>query len=141
MHEYRYLAVLEDDPDGGVNATFPDVPEAITFGRDRADALRSAADALGLALRGYLAVGLELPKAVADGHDMLSPHADDLLKIAFVDAFRQSNLSTEAFRDLSGMKPWQVEALLDPDHVDTIADLETALLVLGRRLRLVVEAA
>ena len=141
MHDYRYRAILADDPDGGILVTFPDVPEAITSGETRANALRAGAEALGLALRGYLAEDLMLPDAVAVGADMVSPHADDLLKIAFVETFRRSNLSTETFRDLSGLKPWQVEALLDPDHADSVADLETALAVLGQRLRLVVEAA
>ena len=141
MHDYRYLAILTDDPDGGVNATFPDVPEAITFGGDRAETLRAAAEALGLALRGYMAVGRELPECAAKGDIMVSPHADDLLKIAFIEEFRRAGLSKEVFRDLSGLKSWQLDALLEPDHSDTVADLENALAVLGRKLRLVVEAA
>lgn len=141
MHDYRYLVVLTDDPDGAVNATFPDVPEAITYGEDRPNALRSASEALGLALRGYLANGKGLPEAIAAGDDMVSPYLDDVLKIAFVDSFRQSNVSREEFARLSGLKQWKVEALLDPDADNGISELENALTILGRRLRLVVEAA
>lgn len=141
MYDYRYLAILTDDTDGGVNATFPDVPEAITFGRDRAYALRAAAEALGLALRGYLSAGLALPQSFSQGDIMVSPYADDLLKIAFIEEFRRSHLSKEAFHGLSGLTPWQLDALLDPDHADAVSDLENALTVLGRKLRLVVEAA
>lgn len=141
MHDYRYLAVLSDDPDGGVNVAFPDVPEALTFGSDRPDALRSASEALGLALRGYLAEGRVLPEAKAAGGDMISPYLDDLLKITFVDAFRQANLSREEFARLAGLKEWKVEQLLDPDAANAVAELENALTILGHRLRVVVEAA
>ena len=141
MHDFRYLAVLTDDPDGCVNATFPDVPEAITFGDDRADALRSASEALGLALRGYLADGRDLPEAKAVGEDMVGPYLDDLLKIVFIESFRRSNVSREEFARSSGLKAWKVDALLDADAANGIAELENALTVLGRKLRVQVEAA
>jgi antitoxin HicB len=40
---------LRPNPDGGLIATFPDVPEAITFGDDRKDAIRSAQEAPAVA--------------------------------------------------------------------------------------------
>ena len=42
---YAYACQLTPDEDGGLVATFPDVPEAITGGRDRAEALTMAEDA------------------------------------------------------------------------------------------------
>ena len=36
---YAYPCQLTPDEDGGFVATFPDVPEAITGGRDRVEAL------------------------------------------------------------------------------------------------------
>ena len=48
---YAYPCQLTaDEEDGGLVATFPDVPEAITGGRDRAEALAMAEDALATAL-------------------------------------------------------------------------------------------
>ncbi|WP_375706565.1 type II toxin-antitoxin system HicB family antitoxin, partial [Bartonella sp. AA33NXGY] len=47
--EYTYQAKLESDPDGGFIVTFPDVPEAITAGENRVEALENAVEALGLA--------------------------------------------------------------------------------------------
>ncbi|GGD09184.1 type II toxin-antitoxin system HicB family antitoxin [Aureimonas glaciei] len=141
MNDYRYPVSFAEDPDGGISATFPDVPEAITSGSDLPEAMRAASEALGLALRGYLAMNRALPVAQSQGGEMVAPYADDLLKIAFIESFRSSALSAEALGGLAGLKPWQVDALLDPDNVDSVADLENALAVLGRRLRLVVEAA
>ena len=47
---YAYPCQLTaDEEDGGLVATFPDVPEAITGGRDRAEALAMAEDALATA--------------------------------------------------------------------------------------------
>ena len=52
---YAYPCQLtSDDEDGGLVATFPDVPEAITGGRDRAESLAMAEDTLATALAGYV---------------------------------------------------------------------------------------
>lgn len=141
MRDYRYLAELSDDPDGGVVVSFPDVPEAITSGPDRRQALASAADALGLALRGYLAADREVPQRTADGATMVSPHADDVLKLALIEDLRRQSVTPDRFRDLSGLKDWEVAALFDPDAPNDVAALENALALLGRRVRIGVEAA
>jgi|GEM_PF-6619955 len=65
--EYIYQAKLEADPDGGFIVTFPDVPEAITSGEDKEEALLNAQDALGLALRCYAMLERPLPKASHKG--------------------------------------------------------------------------
>ncbi len=45
-----YYAKLDMDRDGMVNVTFPDVPEAITYGETLDEALAHARDALEKAL-------------------------------------------------------------------------------------------
>ena len=40
MRTYSYRTTLEVDPDGGVLATFPDVPGAIAHGRTEQEAVR-----------------------------------------------------------------------------------------------------
>lgn len=45
---------LERDTNGAILVSFPDVPEAHTFGDDREEALARAADALETALMGYI---------------------------------------------------------------------------------------
>ncbi|MGF2384560.1 type II toxin-antitoxin system CcdA family antitoxin [Lentilactobacillus otakiensis] len=44
-----YPAIFDPDTDG-INVTFPDVPEAITYGKDDTDAAYYANDVLGLVL-------------------------------------------------------------------------------------------
>lgn len=58
---YAYPCKLTDDEDGGLVATFPDVPEAITGGRDLDEALAEAEDALAVALEGYVLEGRDIP--------------------------------------------------------------------------------
>ncbi len=53
MH-YAFPCELTPDQEGAFVVTFPDVPEAITGGRDRAEALTMAEDALATALAGYV---------------------------------------------------------------------------------------
>ena len=66
---YSYPCHLTPDDDGGLVATFPDVPEAITGGSDRAEALSMAEDALATALAGYVHEKWDIPTPsdVADG--------------------------------------------------------------------------
>jgi len=50
-----YPVVLQPDHDGTLLVTFPDVPEAATFGQDEGDALRRAVDALETMLAARIA--------------------------------------------------------------------------------------
>lgn len=55
-----FPAVFSPEPDGSaINVTFPDVPEAITYGRDEKEAAYSANKVLGLVLTNRK----KLPKA------------------------------------------------------------------------------
>src|SRR5438105_1460793 len=56
-----YPATLTPDPDGGFTVTFRDVPEAITEGDSREEALFRAEDALESALAMYIATKEPLP--------------------------------------------------------------------------------
>ena len=57
---YAYPCELTVDEDGAYVATFPDVPE-ITGGKNRAEALTMAADAIDTALEGYIHQGWAIP--------------------------------------------------------------------------------
>ena len=63
-----YPARLTEAEDGLVLVRFPDVPEAVTCGRGKEDAIRKAGDVLEVILGCYEAEGRPLPKpsAIAD---------------------------------------------------------------------------
>ena len=59
---YTYPCVLTPElDDGGFSVSFPDVPEALTGGDDRAQALEKATDALAVALSFYVDGRREIP--------------------------------------------------------------------------------
>ena len=65
-----YPANLINDDDK-ILVTFDDIPEAITFGKNRYEALIHAKDALDTALSFYAERGLPLPKASKPKPDQL----------------------------------------------------------------------
>ena len=58
---FDYPVNLEPQPNGGFVVTFPDIPEAITQGEDREEALLYAVDALETALSFYVDSRRALP--------------------------------------------------------------------------------
>lgn len=62
---YTYPVVLKTLGNGDVMVTFPDVPEAITYGDTPALALEWAQDALHVALLGYMDDHRDIPPASA----------------------------------------------------------------------------
>jgi antitoxin HicB len=138
---FGYKVQFQDDPDGGVLAIFPDVPEAITYGDDHVDASHSAREALAVALFGYLKEGRKVPRARRRSGTLVAPHATDVLKIAVVEAWLDSGLSKSEFARMLGVNEKEARRILDPDSATKADRLEQALSVLGRRLHIAVEAA
>lgn len=71
MH-YSYCAHFEQDPNGGFLVTFTDVPETIMHGETMVEAKANAVEALGLALRGYLADERDIPMPSTKAGKVLS---------------------------------------------------------------------
>lgn len=132
--DYVFAASIEPDPDGGFLVTFPDVPEAITFGDTMAEARISGAEALGLALRGIAVMGRSLPRPQAAGKGLvpIAVAPDTALKLAVVEAFAQSGLSKRELARRLGKAEGEARRILDPDHPTKVQALEAALAVLGK---------
>lgn len=141
MSEIGYHVELTSDPDGGFVVTCVDVPELTTCGEDRADALASAREAMAVALFGYLEDGRDLPDRTITTGEFVSPETLDTLKIAVVDAWRKSGMSKSEFGRQLGVDEKEARRILDPDRLTKLGRLEKALDMLGRRVRIVVEAA
>lgn len=141
MMTFVYRARFEPGEKRGIVVTFPDVPEAITEGKNEADARRQAEEALGLALLTYPARGLALPKAKARGRDLIPVHveADVAAKLALLDAFRTARISKSEFARRIGKDEKEVRRLLDPGHPTKLGALTDALRKLGRRLVVAVD--
>jgi antitoxin HicB len=138
---YVHRALLRNDPDGGVLATFADVPEAISHGEDREDAVRSAQEALAVALFGYLREGRKIPRAKRKSGVQIAPPATDILKIAVIEAWMDSGLTKSEFARMLAVDEKEARRILDPDAATKADRLEEALSVLGRKVHIAVEAA
>lgn len=132
--DFTYQATLQDDPDGGFVVTFADVPEAITAGDTRAEALDNAREALGLALRGILQEGRNLPTPAASEGIPVAVDADVAAKLAVVVAFRAAGISKSELARRLGKTEVEGRRILDPDHGTKIGLLQDALRVLGQEI-------
>ncbi|MEP7456090.1 type II toxin-antitoxin system HicB family antitoxin [Phyllobacterium sp. SB3] len=136
MH-YSYCAQIEPDSDGGFLVTFPDVPEANTHGEDKDEARVHAVEALGLALRGYLAIGKDIPMPSIKqrkGFVDIPVEAHDALKLAVIIAFKAEGLSKSELARRLGKAETEARRILDPDHPTKLPLLEAALAVLGKKI-------
>jgi len=130
-----YPVTLKPYASGQVGARFVDVPEAITAGASEAAALAAAEDALIVALSGYVDAGRALPRAskAAAGQAVVALPARIALKFAIHGAMRQAGMTQAQLAARLGIDARQVRRILDLDHESTLAQMESALGVLGRR--------
>jgi antitoxin HicB len=132
----NYPVILTNLENGDLMATFPDVPEAITYGRDLPHALAMAEDALLTAFEFYFDDRRPVPKPSKPEPDQqvitLSPLA--VAKLAIYHAMLEAKISQVELAGRLGCDPRQVRRLLDLRHNSRLDQLEKALKALGRRL-------
>ena len=137
--QLAYPAKLEAQEDGAVLVSFPDIPEALTEGSTRAEALAEAADCLVAALGGYVNDRRDLPRpSPARGRPLVELPALVAAKLALCRAMREQRIGNVALARRLGTAEGTIRRLLDLDHRSHIGHVETALRALGQRL--VVEA-
>ena len=133
---YDYPVTLTPMDNGDVMASFPDVPEAMTYGENEAFALEWAQDALHVALAGYMDdhMDIPVPSAPAPGQPTVSTSPMVALKLALYQAMRDQGFSQLRLAGLLHCDARQVRRLLDLDHQSTVNQLMDAAEVLGFRL-------
>ena len=135
---FDYPVVLAEQPEGGFVVTFPDVPEAITQGEDRAEALLYAVHALESALSFYVddRRPLPVPRKAKRGQLVVRPNVLEVAKLAiYAEMLAQGVKKSELARRLGWHMP-QVDRLLDLHHASRMEHLESAARSLGREIRL-----
>jgi antitoxin HicB len=138
----RYPLDLRPDQNNTIIAQAIDVPEALTFGDDEAEACEHAIDAVICALGGYIDDGRPIPQPrPARGRPVAVLPPMVAAKLAIYEAMRRQGLTQAALAERLGCDPRQVRRLLDLDHASTLAQLERALAALGKRLVLEVKDA
>lgn len=136
---YAYPAKLTKDGNALV-VTFPDVPEAITYGPDRANAIKQGTEALTLALSFYVEDGkpLPTPSEPKRGQVVIEVSGGTVAKLALYEEMRAQGVTqTELGRRL-GCKRQKVARMVDPAYNTKIEVLEAALATLGLRVSVTV---
>lgn len=138
---YAYPVNLEPEEGGGFVVSFPDVPEALTEGDTREEALAQAADALAVSMGGYVEDRRPIPEpsAAGAGQDMVALPMLTAAKLALYTAMRDQGVTNVALAERLGVSETIVRRLVHPDHHSKIERVEQALAVLGKHL--VVEVA
>jgi antitoxin HicB len=132
---FDYPVTLTPD-DGTVLVTFPDVPEAITFGADRDEALLYAVDALETALSLYVDARKPLPAVskAKRGQKTVRPSALECAKLGVYKAMTEQGIKKAELARRLGWHMPQVDRLFDLRHASNLDQIEAAAKVLGRHI-------
>ena len=134
MFDYPVILTPDDDT---LLVTFPDIPEALTFGINEEDAMFNAIDALETALSFYVDTRKQLPEpSLIPDLPTVRPSVLEGVKLA---VYREMMLQGIRKADLArrlGWKAPQVDRLFDLGHASRLDQLEAAAKALGRHIDL-----
>ena len=133
-----YPVVLAPDDNNTVLVTFPDFPEAVTYGDDEDEALLNAADALRAVIAARMddRQDIPAPSRPAKGQRVAGLSALVASKVAVYQAMRTQGVTKAELARRLGQNPRQVDRLLDVTHASRHDQLDRALDVLGKRLEI-----
>ncbi len=137
----RYTVTLTPDDNGTLLVTVPDIPQAVTFGEDREDALTRAVDAIETALMGFIDAREPIPAPKAKGADGVSLPALSVAKIGLYEAMRAEGIGKAVLARRLGVALPQIDRMLDLRHHSRMDAMERALAAMGRSLSVAVLAA
>jgi antitoxin HicB len=138
---FSYPVTLTKDGDT-ILVTFRDVPEAITFGADKEEALLNAVDALETGLSFYVESRRPLPVAskLKRGERAVSPTALECAKLGLYQAMTEQGIKKAELARRLGWHMPQVDRLFDLRHASKLEQIEAAALALGRHLEVRIAA-
>ena len=143
MRGFAYPARFSPEAKGAFTVTFPDLPKAITSGRNLPDAMEQAADYLQEALAGRIARKEPVPQPSRSkrGQRMIQVALYLAPKLALYLAMREKGVSNTRLARLLGVSETVVRRLLDPQHDSKPEKLQAALKGLGKRISVAVDDA
>ncbi len=141
--DFAYPARLRRESEGGYLVTFPDLPDAVTQGDSRDDAIDMAADCLAETIGARIAErdDIPTPSPAKRGQVRIVVPAHVALKAALYVAMKQQGVSLSELARTLGGQPLQVRRLLDPGRASSMKRIDRALAVMGRRVRVSLEPA
>lgn len=133
----RYPADIR--PDGKfLLVTFPDIPEAITQGKDLDEALMQGADALETALDFYFEAGraIPAPSKPKRGQYMVELPASVAAKVLLLNEMLAQKVRPAQLARRLQVKPQEVTRLIDLNHTTKIDAIAAALKALGKTMEI-----
>jgi len=117
-------------------AAFPDIPEAITQGRNRAEALAAAKDALETAMEFYFEDRrpVPAPSRPKRGQAVVELPASLSAKVLLLNEMLRQKIRPAELARRIGTTPQEVNRLTNLRHTSRIDGVATALRALGKRL-------
>jgi antitoxin HicB len=131
-----YRVVLERDDNGTILVSFPDFPEAHTFGETKEEALLRAEDALATVIQAYIAARRPIPKPSAPRKKNVSFTVPVIMaiKLALYRSLLETHTTKYALAKKLGWHVPQVDRLFDVRHRSRLDQLEAAAKALGKRV-------
>lgn len=132
---FDYPVTLTPDGDT-VLVTFKDIPEAITFGVNKDEALLHAIDALETGLSFYVDARKQLPVTSRPkrGQKTVRPSALESAKLGVYQAMTEQGIRKAELARRLGWHTPQVDRLFNVRHASRLDQIEAAARVLGRQL-------
>ena len=118
------------------------MPEAITDGRGRNEALAEAEDALAVALTGYVHEKWDIPapSATVEGQTLVPAPAVVAAKLVLYSAMRRQRITKVELARRLGVSESAVRKLTNPDHRSHVSLVQKALRAVGHSIRVEVTA-
>lgn len=134
----KFPVELTADESGGFVVTFPDIPEAITQGESREEALAMALEALEIALEFYIEDKRSVPDPSPQkrGQDVVELSASVSAKVLLLNEMVQQNVRPAELARRLNTTPQEVNRLTNLRHTTRIDGIDRALRALGRHLEI-----
>lgn len=135
-----YPAQLIAAEEGGFVVKFRDIPEAITQGESKEEALTMAQDALLTAIEFYVEDerAVPLPSKAKKGEEWVALPASVYAKILLINELIAQQLTQAELARRLKTRPQEVQRIIDLTHSTKIDTIAQALHQLGKRLDVVV---
>lgn len=132
---YRYPVTLRHEAgDDAWTATFPDFPEAITYGESVDAALIAAIDALDEALASRVHGDETIPPPSRIRKYAVEPSLLIAAKVALYETVAAAGIRKTWLARRLDVNENEVRRMLDPYHATKLSRIERALALLGKRL-------
>ena len=138
MFSRDYPAVLTPNGEGGFSVTFPDVPEAITEIWNKEELKETATDCLVTAVDFYIEDHRLFPAPSKPKKDnvIIQLPISISAKILLLNTMVSGNIRPVDLAKKMGIKPQEVNRIIDTGHTTKIDTIAKALDVLGKNLQL-----